>query len=114
MSTSVCTLDFDSATIWILLIVHTPLPPLMFLMARVVRARVDLQHPVFSLIFVELIFLSVLVTLALALVVTLVLLNYSWGVFMTIFSSAANLAIVYHQATWLCITYLRCTVQNIG
>ncbi len=102
-----CNQVFGTLSVSVLILLHVLLLPVLMFMAKTVRDKVDIRHPVFSLIFVELVIFSMIVSLALILVTALTVRNHPWDKFITVFNAAANLAIVFHQTTWLCITYLR-------
>ncbi len=102
-----CEVWYRMEAIYTILAVISALPPLMTLTLKLMYDGVEITHPVFALIFQEVIVVMTCVVINIASIVGRLTLGYLGGVFMVVNSLAVSYSIMFHQTTWLAITSLR-------
>ncbi len=95
----------------LLLVLHVLTLTVLVIFVKVVYDKVDIKHPVFAIVYQDLVVVLVCEsTMFLFLVVTLV---EHKELFLMVISSAKTLSVQFHQLSWLAVTVLRLTANSI-
>ncbi len=80
---------------------------LLLAMLKMMREQVELEHPVFALIFQEVVVSCVCSAVVVACLVLVILIGDKLEIILMTYQMFTRLGLQFHQVSWLCITYIR-------